>query len=53
MTTEYPDITLPTRTEIYPLINDAIMSKRQQQWNRTPTGRENQYIQPNVRWRAR
>ena len=53
MTTGSPDHTIPSKSEIYPLINEAIMKKWQQQWNNTLTGHIYQSIQPNIQRRAR
>ena len=48
MTTGSPDHTIPSKSETYPLINEAIMKKWQQQWNNTLTGHIYQSIQPKV-----
>ena len=53
MTNGTPDHTAPSKSEIYPQINEAIMKKWQQQWKNTPTGCKYQSIQPNIQRRAR
>ena len=53
MTNGTPDHTAPSKSEIYPQINEAIMKKWQQQWKNTSTGHTYQSIQPNIQRRAR
>ena len=52
MTNGTPDHTVPSKSDIYPQINEAIMKKWQQQWKNTPTGQIYQSIQPNIQRRA-
>ena len=53
MTTGSSDHTIPFKSEIYPLIYEAIMKKWQQQWNNTLTGHIHQSIQHNIQRRTR